>query len=212
MFVVFYLWVRAMLLGVWCMKWYSRNGGRLNIRICVSGSHVGNDEQGVVLYFYVIVYDSRMSLSNVSLPIWHWCSPSVLPLTHPSPFSPKPALEEPRRTSHPERGKNKISFLLLKSHLAAPPRSSSLGAGGGAGGREGSAASGAPPSPSGSIVSWSTAQDTDERNSLGSLRAARKPSRWEDLEIGSNLCLDLSPSRGSLSRPPPASSSPSSPC
>ena len=181
MFVVFYLWVRAMLLGVWCMKWYSRNGGRLNIRICVSGSHVGNDEQGVVLYFYVIVYDSRMSLSNVSLPIWHWCSPSVLPLTHPSPFSPKPALEEPCRTSHPERGKNKISFLLLKSHLAAPPRSSSLGAGGGAGGREGSAASGAPPSPSGSIVSWSTAQDTDERNSLGSLRAVRKPSRWEDL-------------------------------
>ena len=111
MFVAFYLWVRAMLLGVWCMKWYSRNGGRLNIRICVSGSHVGNDEQGVVLYFYVIVYDSRMSLSNVSLPIWHWCSPSVLPLTHPSPFSPKPALEEPRRTSHPERGKKKNRFF-----------------------------------------------------------------------------------------------------
>ena len=120
MFVAFYLWVRAMLLGVWCMKWYSRNGGRLNIRICVSGSHVGNDEQGVVLYFYVIVYDSRMSLSNVSLPIWHWCSPSVLPLTHPSPFSPKPALEEPRRTSHPERGKNKIVFFSFQIPPCCP--------------------------------------------------------------------------------------------
>ena len=122
MFVAFYLWVRAMLLGVWCMKWYSRNGGRLNIRICVSGSHVGNDEQGVVLYFYVIVYDSRMSLSNVSLPIWHWCSPSVLPLTHPSPFSPKPALEEPRRTSHPER-EEEIRIML--SGGIFPPRSPS---------------------------------------------------------------------------------------
>ena len=120
MFVVFYLWVRAMLLGVWCMKWYSRNGGRLNIRICVSGSHVGNDEQGVVLYFYVIVYDSRMSLSNVSLPIWHWCSPSVLPLTHPSPFSPKPALEEPRRTSHPERGGKKKSVFFFSNPTLLP--------------------------------------------------------------------------------------------
>ena len=139
----------------------------------------------------------------------------------PQVFSPSPTLPHSPR-SLPWRnlagpvtlreGKIKSVFLLFKSHLAAPPRSSSLGAGGGAGGREGSAASGAPPSPSGSIVSWSTAQDTDERNSLGSSRAVRKPSRWEDLEIGTNLCLDLSPSRGSLSRPPPASSSPSSPC
>ena len=121
MFVAFYLWVRAMLLGVWCMKWYSRNGGRLNIRICVSGSHVGNDEQGVVLYFYVIVYDSRMSLSNVSLPIWHWCSPSVLPLPHSSPFSTKPALQEPRWTSHPER--EEIRNMLCLTIF--PPCSSS---------------------------------------------------------------------------------------
>ena len=108
----------------------------------------------------------------------------------PQVFSPSPTLPHSPR-SLPWRnlagpvtlreGKIKSVFLLLKSHLAAPPRSSSLGAGGGAGGREGSAASGAPPSPSGSIVSWSTAQDTDERNSLGSLRAVRKPSRWEDL-------------------------------
>ena len=73
-----------------------------------------------MLHFYAIVHDSRMSLSNVSLPIWHWCSPSVLPLTHPSPFSPKPALEEPRRTSHPERG-GKIKSVFFFSNPTLLP-------------------------------------------------------------------------------------------
>merc|ERR1719305_998965 len=43
----------------------------------------------------------EMVLTERWPPIRHWCSPSVLPLPHSSPFSSKPALQEPRRTSHP---------------------------------------------------------------------------------------------------------------
>ena len=55
-------------------------------------------------------------------PIRHWCSPSVLPLPHSSPLSSKPALQEPRRTSHPER-EEEIRIML--SGGIFPPRSPS---------------------------------------------------------------------------------------
>ena len=94
----------------------------------------------------------------------------------PQVFSPSPTLpHSPRRRPCRNRAgpvtlrrKRSNSGFVAQIHLAAPPGpgSAGLGLGGGTGGREGSAGSGALGSPSGSIVSWSTAQETEERNSL----------------------------------------------
>ena len=67
-------------------------------------------------------------IGNVSPPIRHWCSPSVLPLPHSSPLSSKPALQEPRRTSHPEREEDiRIMLFLAIFPPCSPSRSRFIG-------------------------------------------------------------------------------------
>ena len=110
---------------------------------------------------------SETSVLRIVSPVRHWRSPGVLPFSNSSPFSSEAALQESCRASYPKKEEVKFRFVA-QIHLAAPPGpgSAGLGLGGGTGGREGSAGSGALGSPSGSIVSWSTAQETEERNSL----------------------------------------------
>ena len=67
-------------------------------------------------------------IGNVQPPIRHWCSPSVLPLPHSSPLSSKPALQEPRRTSHPEREEEiRIMLCLVIFPPCSPSRSRFIG-------------------------------------------------------------------------------------
>ena len=62
---VTHLWVKAMLLGVWCMKWYSRNGGRLKIRICSSDLTVS----GKITYLALVL--PKCSPPHPLVPILH---------------------------------------------------------------------------------------------------------------------------------------------
>ena len=99
----------------------------------------------------------------------------------------------------------------LVSYLAAPPCSLGPGAGAGGGPAAGAAASGRSPatSPSGSMVSWSTAQETEERNSLCrdlSLVSPLLPGEASLASLSRALTLSLTPDS------PGDSSSPSSPC
>ena len=66
-------------------------------------------------------------IGNVQPPIRHWCSPSVLPLPHSSPLSSKPALQEPRRTSHPEREEELCCVWLWLCPPCSPSRSRFIG-------------------------------------------------------------------------------------
>ena len=146
-------------------------------------------------------------------PVRHWCSPGVLPFSHSSPFSSEAALQKSCRTSYPE--KEEVKFRLCRTH---PPSRSSW---------------------SRFSRSWIVGRRHRRKRRLCGLRSTRITLRiycelvhrpghgGEELperktnclrschmrrHLVTNLWRDLSPSLGSLSRPSPVSSSPSSPC
>ena len=144
-------------------------------------------------------------------PVRHWRSPGVLPFSNSSPLSSEAALQESCRASYPEKEEVKFRFCC-----ANPPSRSSW-----------------------SRFSRSRIGRRHRRKrGLSGLRSTRITLRiyrelvyrpgdgGEELpeetnclrschmsrHLVTNLWRDLSPSLGSLSRPSPVSSSPSSPC
>ena len=145
-------------------------------------------------------------------PVRHWSSPGVLPFSNSSPFSSEAALQESCRASYPEKEEVKFRFCCT----APPSRSSWSRFSRSRIGRR----------------HWRKGRLSGLRSTRITLRIYRElvhrpgdggeelPERKTNClrschmirHLVTNLWRDLSPSLGSLSRPSPVSSSPSSPC